>query len=611
MNQPINLMNSIPALQNMNVDITNRAIDPSQGMMLKAMGEFANKLISNAEKNKYAQIVLELNKLDQQYREQYEVNKEIEWQDPDKRDKAMNAFNATIMAKKELISKSGLGSDNLIKLELYLNESTADKAFQIQTDMNKIWIKQETDRELLVFQEINTALGNLDYNDETSRRELNQMLVNSKQNLITLGMDETRANDLYTTALNNTDVLSLGRYIEKNIMSGNYNPQEKKVLIDELIKRITSTEALDNDVEEILKSYTGKDKEYVKETLKDKLKSSRMGATDRPMQQARLNLERYYEQIRTEESQMKRAQENLDREYRNILNNLETDIASNIRSGNNTIALTNATGEIVTQEDLLKNKPLMIKNYFGKELKTIVDNNSFISTFTNNEISDIKEQVKLETSNASYSDAIKNKVLPLVLGSNGDYDGFAQRNVLNELVNSGVITPFDANFLLGSGYSDESINILNLRKIGENNGKTFNVAYVYNATGESRNLLKSFSSYTDGQIETAFQIIQGKILKGEIDFPGQSMVSDEKFPVGLMQAYNKGGKIKKQIDEVFEIVKGINTNVPSETYINKDKVVEAGKNRIKIKEKSTMIRLESQERPYDETSKNVLLKPNK
>lgn len=611
MSQPINLMNSIPALQNMNVDITNRAIDPSQGMMLKAMGEFANKLISNAEKNKYAQVVLELNKLDQQYREQYEVNKEIEWQDPDKRDKAMNAFNATIMAKKDLISKSGLGSDNLIKLESYLNESTADKAFQIQTDMNKIWIKQETDRELLAFQEINTALGNLDYNDETSRRELNQMLVNSKQNLITLGMDETRANDLYTTALNNTDVLSLGRYIEKNIMSENYNPQEKKVLIDELIKRITSTEALDNDVEEILKSYKGKDKEYVKETLKDKLKSSRMGATDRPAQQARVNLERYYEQIRNEEAQMKRAQENLDREYRNTLNNLETNIASNIRSGNNTIALTNATGEIVTQEDLLKNKPLMIKNYFGKELKTIVDNNSFISTFTNNELSDIKEQVKLETSNTSYSEAIRNKVLPLAFGNNGDYDGFAQRNVLNELVNNGVITPFDANFLLESGYSDEAINILNLRKIGENNGRTFNVAYVYNATGESKNLLKSFPNYTDGQIETAFQIIQGKVLKGEIDFPGQSMVSNEKFTTGLMQAYNKGGKIKKQIDEVFETVKGINTNVPSETYINKDKVVEAGKSRIKIKEKSTMIRLGSQERPYDKTSKNVLLKPNK
>lgn len=548
-NQPINLMSSVPALARMNVDIRNRAVDPSAGLFIEAIDQFATKITSTLEKRQMTELTLQMNKLDQQYRETYEANKELDWQDPDKRQKAMEAFNTLIEQKKKLIVDSNLSADNLGKMELYLNESSADKAYQMQTDMNKIWIKQEIDNNLLAIQEINTAIMNLDINDETSRNQLNGLLFDSIDNLKSLGMPQAQANELLTNALNNNSEVIYSRYIESNIMNAQLLPSQKEKLLDNLIAKSTSDEAIMNDVNEILKGYKGSDIEEVKASVFEKVKAARTFALDKPKSVMNNKMEQWRAQLRDEDFQLHIQTENA---IAKIEQDRLNDTQKLNRSLNNSRALEaiKVVDPDITPEGLIESESNCMK-YFGKSEDQILKDGEYISTISRDDINNVFK-MPLNNSDSPRSESLDAFVFERI----NSLPPETQKHMYRQLEVEGVLDPIET--FIHNNNVENGKQIIDYHDTGKRN-KGLNGVNEFATLNPESDLGKKISeaNLNNKQKQILSTLIVGSVVSQAYG-PDVMLVGGKESKVTstfVMTAYNNNEDFRNSVDYYIQLIK--------------------------------------------------------
>lgn len=598
-NQPINLMSSVPALARMNVDIRNRAVDPSAGLFIEAMDQFATKITSTLEKRQMTELTLQMNKLDQQYRETYEANKELDWQDPEKRQQAMDAFNTLIEQKKKLIVDSNLSADNLGKLELYLNESSADKAYQMQTDMNKIWIKQEIDNNLLAIQEINTAIMNLDFNDETSRIQLNGLLFDSIDNLKSLGMPQAQANELLTNALNNNAEITYSRYIESNIMNTQALPSQKEKLLDNLIAKSTSDEAIENDVDEILKGYKGSDYKEVRASLFEKVKAARTFALDKPKSAMNNKMEQWRAQLRDEDAQLYiKVQNQIIKNQEDRYNDLQK-LSKNLNS-NRAYEAIKVIDPNITPEGLIESQTNCMK-YFGKPEDQILKDGEYIATISRDDINNVFK-MPLNNSQAPRSEAVKAHVYSNIDG----YPEETRKHMRRQLIAEGVITSLE-DYVYNSGIP-EAARIIDDFDTGTRNSRVNNVnefAGVPNTNPLMIAINQAGLNVKQKQILST--LITGSIISKRY---GDSVriSSDGKLTYNDISKYYRQNKaFKEDVDTCIQIIKDAGNKAYKPIGIVKEDL--AKQVETKYNDKYVEIRKRSQELGVESVFEKVKVKP--
>ena len=589
-NQPINLMSSVPALARMNVDIRNRAVDPSAGLFIEAIDQFATKITSTLEKRQMTELTLQMNKLDQQYRETYEANKELDWQDPDKRQKAMEAFNTLIEQKKKLIVDSNISADNLSKMELYLNESSADKAYQIQTDMNKIWIKQEIDNNLLAIQEINTAIMNLDINDETSRNQLNGLLFDSIDNLKSLGMPQAQANELLTNALNNNYEVAYSRYIESNIMNTQALPSQKEKMLDNLISHVSSNESIENDIDEMLKGYKGSDVEEVKSSLFEKVKLARTSSLDKPKSKMNNLMEQYRAQLRDEDAQLYiKVQNQIIKNQEDRYNDLQK-LSKNLNS-NRSLEAIKVVDPNITPEGLIESKTNCMK-YFGKSEDQILDDGEYISTISRDDINN-QFKMPLNNSQALRSEAVKSYVLDNI----SNYPEETQKHMRRQLIVEGVINPLE-DFVYHNGVSNPD-RIVDDFDTGSRNSRVNTVNEFAGAPSKDPIMVSiNKAGLNNKEKQMLSTLITGSIVSKRYGDSAVVPSTGKLSYVNIREYYNDNEDFKQDVDNLIQIIKDTKSRAYKPVGIVKEDLTEQVKSKynnqfIEIRKRSQELGVES------------------
>lgn len=331
---------------------------------------------------------------------------------------------------------------------------------------------------------------------------------------------KTRLENQLTDYINSGATLEDKRTVVSQFMTGIKNDSPYKATLDVLKKN----GAISSEDVDMLLSYN---KQSIEEI------ANKAGGIKSRLDEQIFNQE-YQERQRVEST---KAQ--LQQSYLNEIKGMD----SNVRSGNYSIAISNAEGVPYTPTDIMSN-PTLTTKYFGNNLNDIVMNGEYVQMYSTTETSRMKQEIEAnENAGQSRSQAIQS-VMEELSAYNA---GVERENVIRGLIAREVIGADDVQLYYSS--PEQLNNIYSGRKTRE----AKNIIYGDILKSTRSDLKAKIDTLSPYQKKLVTEAMLGKINNGEVGWSSQVKFNARNFD----NAYKTDKTFRAQMDSIIGDIKDV------------------------------------------------------
>ena len=463
-----NIYKKMPILNTLGININQHAPDDNALQFAKALSRIGAEVIEQQKTSEFNSKVAQINQLELKFKNEVLVNKDIDLQDPVKREEIFKTANeVTELQKKAILDYKYLDSDDIQKLEGLLIKSTGERAFNLQNDTNKIMIKQNTDNAIATIEELKTQGEAIDYQDKAMLENIYGALPKEYQVLKASGVSTKEVQKYTSEAISKIEGSVASKYLNNELIkSGAYDTIPlKRQKLDEWYKENASDEALENKVNEITKNYPEavdeEERIYLKSILKKTYDTEYMKANSKIYD---LEVD-YAAQVRNEKA-MLRSAEISAQAIRDQTAATEAraakERATNFYTSNNLRGIASMrNGSPATYIDVLRDSFLIEAT--GMDRQKLVNGKFYVDSFEDKEINNLLGARKVNQANGlNEYDFYKAEIERYMNGRTPQ----EQELILRELYSKGVIDYNTAKLASGKN-EEEKRKIFGMQKVME------------------------------------------------------------------------------------------------------------------------------------------------
>ncbi len=386
---------AMPVLNTLGINVNQYAPDNNALQFAKAITKIGAGIVEQKKTSEFNSKVAQINQLESKFKNEVLVNKDVDLQDPVKREEIFKKANEiTELQKQTILDYKYLDSNDIQKLEGLLYKHTGERAFDLQNDTNKIMIKQAIDGAISNNQEMFAYIEGSGRNADKS--EYYAAVFSNIDIMKTNGeMDK----GLYKTVFDElVKAESFGEktYLSEKLLNKNIKYNQIITEFESWKKEVTSDEYLEKKASDMVKEFKGSEeqkqatKDYLKYSLKSTYEKMIMEQTPYVMQQFATEQERQLQQERFEKQYALDA-ERLTYEKRR---DEEYKVQQAIDRGDTLGALSLANGYNTTMSDIF------VGNNFsrvtgGITLDKAIANNQTINVFSNEKLTALRNAKKI------------------------------------------------------------------------------------------------------------------------------------------------------------------------------------------------------------------------
>ena len=394
-----NIYKAMPVLNTLGINVNQHAPDNNALQFGKALLGIATDVYAQKKESEFNSKVAQINQLELDFKNKVLVNKDIDLQDPVKREEIFKTANDLTEAQKKIIlDYKHLDYDDIQKLEGILIKSTGERAFNLQNDTNKIMIKQETDHK------IDETVGAIDHIKQAEIKSVvdtsYQMVHNNVGALKKLGMQEQAIASTIYKPIIGAEGYRLDKELEEKLQGKNIVYSEVIDIFEGMKKELINDQYLDDKVDTMLFYFKGTNEEkerargFFKDNLKVEYEKTFASKREWVMQQYETQKERELNQQRFEkqyalDSEKLSYEKQRDEEYK---------VQRAIDSGNALSAISLANGYNTTLPDLFTTNNFS-RLTGGIAIDKAIANGQTINVFSNERLGALKnaKQIAYQT----------------------------------------------------------------------------------------------------------------------------------------------------------------------------------------------------------------------
>ena len=394
----------MPILNTLGINVNQHAPDNNALMFAKALTKIGAGVAEQWKESEFNSKVAQINQLELDFKNKTLVNKDIDLQDPVKREEIFKIANdLTEQQKKVILDYKYLDSTDIQKLEGILIKSTGERAFNLQNDTNKIMIQQSINTATENIGRLESQGMSIDYQDKAILENIYGSLPAEYDVLKASGVSTKEIQKMTSDSIGKIEGSVTSKYLNNVVIkSGAYDtiPLKRQVL-DTWYKDNVSDEALENKVNEITKNYKEvpdeEQREYLKAVLKNAYDIEYMKANSKIYD---LEVD-YAAQVRNEKAMLQAAEINA-KAVRDATAAEELraakDRANDFYSSNNLRGIASmVNGSPALYTDVLRDSFLIKAT--GLNRTQLVNGKFYVDAFEDSEISDLINLKKASRAN--------------------------------------------------------------------------------------------------------------------------------------------------------------------------------------------------------------------
>lgn len=394
-----NIYKAVPALNTLGVNLKDFAPDNLSLEMYKGLLKIGEEFDNTKQTAIFNQTLTNLDRADQEYKNKFLSNKDIDFQNGEFRESALKGLNDTVEYKKKLILDTK-GLDGAMKQKLYghLSEKSGGIALGVHSDVLTFETKENIDTSLKMKGDGVELLKMSPI--ESDRGTYYKMIFDSVDRLSFFGENTSKLLTDTVKEITDAEAWGQGVFLQDKLFGKNLRYENILTEFESWKKSIISDEYLEKKSNEIVSSFVGKDsdKEKYKNAIKSNLKADYekmiMEKTPYVMQQYETQKERELNQQRFEkqyalDSERLSYEKRRDEEYK---------VQMAIDKGDAITAMSLANGYNTTISDIF------VGNNFarltgGTDINKAIAQGQTINVFSNEKLSMLKnaKQIAYQT----------------------------------------------------------------------------------------------------------------------------------------------------------------------------------------------------------------------
>ena len=461
---------AVPALNTLNVNLNDFAPDNLSLEMYKGLLKIGEEFDNTKQTAIFNQTITNLDRADQEYKNTFLSNKDVDFQNGEFREKALTGLNDTVEYKKKLILDTK-GLDGAMKQKLYghLSDKSGSIALGVHSDILTFETKENIDLTIDMKAKVSNLIKNSDIN--TDRTVYYDSFIDTMNRMKFFGAGTAKFYQDSINELAKAETHGYGSYLNNVIIhSGSYDTiPKKREALNKWLQDNYNDEALNKKVLEITKNsdFTIEEKDFLKGALKENLESQYTKANGEIY-----NLEvDYYAQVRTEKAMANAAevQARATREQTAAMElvkareKADEAFQSNDLRGLNSMKI----GRPSMASDVLRESYLIEVTGLGKN--ELIKNGIYVDSFTDREISELKSVKDITIKNGNDMYSFYNSNIAGILKGNSTQD---QELMMRELHKKGVFDYNTAKLIQGKD-ENKKRDIINMQQY-MNTGAGFN-----------------------------------------------------------------------------------------------------------------------------------------
>lgn len=561
----------VPRLRNVPIEIERADQyfdDPYKAESFKAISEWAKKADSVMLTNKKLETENEIQKLKNDFMAENMTDPTI-YGDKARMSEVMKKYDDMITASKKVIQGNQYLNDAEITSYMGMLEKDAGvfTANQIKKS-NEYQIQSAVDTTMLNIESSIIEANNLDPNSEDADTKLNKIgdnLITYRNNLVELGYTPGKADGLLLRSQSQIMGAIADKKIYNDIVSNmELNPKQKLDMLEQYKQTMTNQNYLDGLVQGVVDRYTGEDKEAFKNMAKTIIEGSIRDKFDTSKKVESQNYVRYLEQIRNEnyalQIQIMRERERLQDEYDRGRISVET----NIRSGNDLLAINKAEGQAYTLQDITDN-PMLMKRYYGKTAYEIGRDDEYVNLLTRPEVNTLIAKKQRDRERGLTDDVILDEQIEYL----NTFDDDSRKIVANQLIDAGVVDEADYTLYTNGGYTRQEVKEVSMYKgIGQRNKRANKLDFASfvgkdKYVTEIRNKTKDL---TPAQREFVSDYMFGKVIGTDLN---KEVLTQNGFnATAVKMAYQKSPRFASEFNYAVELSKNIEPKTYKQVRVN-------------------------------------------
>jgi hypothetical protein len=384
-----NIYKAMPVLNRLGIDVNKYAPDNNALMFAKALAKIGAGVAEQYKTSEFNSKVAQINQLELKFKNEVLVNKDIDLQDPVKREEIFKIANEVTEKQKELIlNYKYLDGEDIQKLEGILYKNTGERAFNLQNDTNKIMIKQNIDNAIQSNEEMFKQMKEVGRDGDKSA--MYDVAMSNLNILKTNGMAGTQLIKTVFDDLVKAEGYGEDEYLQNKLFSKTIEYGKIITEFESWKKEVTSDEFLDKKVSLMAANFKGTEaekeeaKKYLKSALVVEYKDKITKLTPYVMEQYAREQERKLQQEYNE----KNYQLGLQRLGEDKRRSAQAQALSLAESGNALELLRMATGVPYNMRDVYSGSNFQMLT--GTEFETAYRTGKFLNVFSDERLSVLK-----------------------------------------------------------------------------------------------------------------------------------------------------------------------------------------------------------------------------
>ena len=378
---------AVPALNTLNVNLNDFAPDNLSLEMYKGLLKIGEEFDNTKQTAIFNQTIANLDRADQEYKNTFLSNKDVDFQNGEFRGKALAGLNDTVEYKKKLILDTK-GLDGAMKQKLYnhLSEKSGTIALGVHSDVLTFETKENIDTSLKMKGDGVELLKMSPI--ESDRGTYYKMIFDSVDRLSFFGENTSKLMTDTVKEITDAEAWGQGVFLQDKLFGKNLRYENILSEFESWKKTIISDEYLEKKSNEITASFVGKDSD--KEKYKNAIKSNLKADYEKMIMEKTPYVMQQYETQKERELNQQRflMQYELDKE--NLAYQKEKDVKDLVRgyvdSGDLIGAISAAKGIPVTPANLLTSSTGLFKLGTNMDMSTAVARNKTADIISNEKL---------------------------------------------------------------------------------------------------------------------------------------------------------------------------------------------------------------------------------
>ena len=564
---------AVPALNTLNVNLNDFAPDNLSLEMYKGLLKIGEEFDNTKQTAIFNQTITNLDRADQEYKNTFLSNKDVDFQNGEFRGKALAGLNDTVEYKKKLILDTK-GLDGAMKQKLYnhLSEKSGTIALGVHSDVLTFETKENIDTSLKMKGD-GVELLKMSAID-SDRGTYYKMIFDSVDRLSFFGENTSKLMTDTVKEITDAEAWGQGVFLQDKLFGKNLRYENILSEFESWKKTIISDEYLEKKSNEITASFIGKDsdKEKYKNAIKSNLKADYekmiMEKTPYVMQQYETQKERELNQQRFE----KQYELDSERFSYEKQRDEEHKVQMAIDKGDAITALSLANGYNTTLSDIFTGNNFS-RLTGGVSLEKAIASGQTINVFSNEKLSALKNAKQIAYQNGKGIPELFNSNLKAELDSLPSNQ--AKEMYIRNLDAQGIM-PYSISKMYLNKDPDFNRAMQSLSDIETKTGGAKNRIDI---TGMGNNMFKeSFSKYGLDNQQQQYLADYITMLGNTNSLPkGVIIGNGGDFTRNARDAYISNSEFRNMVDSEAKLIKKYGTKSNFKVIpINPNLVNEAG-----------------------------------